>query len=379
MSDHTHYIPILRWKAAEQGALRDICPKDRKYITPLIEFIMPQLTAKDLKENRGKNLLSIAREKFLVKLPDELKKIEEYCGQNMLFIDTQLVDSKIRSEVLQGMIDFSGEAGLFLSPVIYIVPVLSSDSDMEVRKQVVAYAKKGKSGLCIRITRAHLSEESIVQDLEQFITNHHLDPTCVDMLIDLKFIEVSDSLPDTMENIRRISEMYQWRTFAVASGSFPKDLTEFRSHNDYNINRHEYHLWQKISEVMSRKPSFADYTIQHPEYTEPTLGANPSASIRYTLENGWLVRRGEGLRNPEGAGYKQYLAHAKVLVKQGKYYYGKDFSAGDAYIAEIAGQEEKTGNPRTWLQAGINHHITLTTRQVNDGIQSASGDSKPPA
>ena len=45
---------------------------------------------------------------------------------------------------------------------------------------------------------------------------------------------------------------------------------------------------------------------------------------------------------------------------------GDNFSFGDSYIAEKAKyiNTKNTGNPRSWLEAGINHHLTLTARQV---------------
>ena len=38
MFDTNHYVPILRWKAGERVALREVRAEDRKRITPLIEI-----------------------------------------------------------------------------------------------------------------------------------------------------------------------------------------------------------------------------------------------------------------------------------------------------------------------------------------------------
>ena len=377
MSDNTYYIPILRWKAAEYSALKEIHPDDKKNIRPLIEFIMPQLTNTDMEKNKGKDTTDIARDKFTEKLPSNLEKIAECCGQNMLFIDTQLIDGKIRFESLKKIIDFGKKRGLFLSPVIYIMPITSSESDMEVRKYAATYAKESGNGLCIRITKSHLEEDTMTQNLQKFIVDNKLDPKNIDIIIDLKLIE-SENITINKEKIHSISEMHPWRTFAVASGAFPKDLTKFEKHDDHPVKRYDYLLWKNLSKDMNRNLSFSDYTIQHPEYIKPIPGANPSASVRYTLEDKWLIKRGEGLRNKEGAGHRQYLAHAQVLTKQ-DVFKGKNFSAGDAYIAEIAHQNKKPGNPKTWLQAGINHHITLTARQIAGDAQNTLSTPKLPA
>ena len=246
MVNHKHYIPILRWKAAEYAALKEVYQKDKKNVTPLIDFIMPQPTNTDIRNNKEKEVIDIARDKFMEKLPNEMEKIAECCGQKMVFIDTQLLDSKIRLQSLEEMITFGEKEGLFLSPVIYIVPAISSDSDMKIRERAILYAKNSNNGLCIRITKSHLEEETILQNLQQIITNSKINPTNIDIIIDLKFIETPTDPAVKRENINAISEMYPWRTFAVASGAFPKDLTEFEKHGDYTIERYDYQLWQKF-------------------------------------------------------------------------------------------------------------------------------------
>ena len=35
----THYVPVLRWKSGERGALRALSASDRKSVTPLIELL----------------------------------------------------------------------------------------------------------------------------------------------------------------------------------------------------------------------------------------------------------------------------------------------------------------------------------------------------
>jgi hypothetical protein len=38
---------------------------------------------------------------------------------------------------------------------------------------------------------------------------------------------------------------------------------------------------------------------------------------------------------------------------------------GDDYIWRIGSRQDmRTGNPSTWLRAGINHHLTFAARQI---------------
>ncbi len=113
----------------------------------------------------------------------------------------------------------------------------------------------------------------------------------------------------------------------------------------------------------TRRPTFGDYTIQHPIYKEPLENCNPSASIRYTYSEHWVIMRGQGLCQKGSPGNAQYLAEAQLLCDMDEFC-GKDFSGGDQYIEETSQQPKSPGTPYTWLRAGINHHITYTTRQV---------------
>ena len=112
-----------------------------------------------------------------------------------------------------------------------------------------------------------------------------------------------------------------------------------------------------------RLPAFGDYTIQHPFYRDPPIRANFSASIRYTTPTEFFVLRGEGVFNERSAGFSQWPAHAMMLMESPEYL-GDSFSDGDRYIAERAADPEHTGSASTWLQAGINHHMSLAAQQV---------------
>ena len=42
MFGSNHYIPILKWKMAEKQALARLSINDKKFITPLIQLVMPR-------------------------------------------------------------------------------------------------------------------------------------------------------------------------------------------------------------------------------------------------------------------------------------------------------------------------------------------------
>lgn len=90
---------------------------------------------------------------------------------------------------------------------------------------------------------------------------------------------------------------------------------------------------------------------------------NPSASVRYTVDNNWLLIRGEGVRNRGGRGFAQFQDHAENLIRLPQYR-GEAFSFGDEKIARISRREDRPGNLETWIMIGVNHHLTEIADQL---------------
>ena len=367
MFNSRHYIPILRWKAAEKEALEKLDDTKKKFITPLLELIMPQPKTFTIKNSEGKERLKTSEEllgeslegfkKKLPKIPDEIKK---YWGSTPCFIDSSLTDITIRADSLVQIFTIGEKLNISL------IPVISLNSDLAVQTAVISLGIKYGCGLCLRLFRSDLFNPSIFgEKINGFLSFHKLSEKNIDLLIDFQI---------TDEHCLKIADIVipnidKWRTFIAASGAFPQDLTQFSVPDLYIIPRNDWNYWlsQVNSGKLKRNPSFADYSIQHPIYKEPVPGSNPSASIRYTLKEQWMIMRGQGLRGEKSKGFSQYPANARLLSERVEFF-GADFSYGDAYIADKAKDlnSKETGTPRTWLRAGINHHLVCTADQISN-------------
>ena len=373
MFNTKHYIPILRWKTAEKEALKELAEEDKQMITPLLELIMPprKRLKKGEKPKNPEEYRAESVSKLEGALPGLPKEILKYWGNSPIFIDLNLLINGTLRKWGYDVIMNTGHA-----QAISVIPVIRLNSDADLENTVVELVKQYKSGLCLRILRSDLSMDKIALSINDFLKKHELKHGEVDLLVDFELVEdISTSeYSKIAESLQIIPSLPKWRTFTVAGGAFPFDLSHLSAHNTYRIPRSDWTNW--FSEIYSgkleRKPSFADYTIQHPIYTDPNPEANPSASIRYTIENEWIIMRGEALykvdkEGNEGPGHSQSPSHAQLLTKE-KEYRGRDFSYGDAYIAEKAKDVNtpKTGSPRTWLRAGVNHHLALVARQISN-------------
>lgn len=365
MFSSKHYIPILRWKAAEQEALEKLDDAKKKFITPLLELIMLQPKKLTVKIREGKErlktpseLLNESLSGFKTNIPKIPEKIMKCWGTSPCFVDFGLIDISLRAEGLRQVLTLGEKLKIF------VIPVISLNSDCETQKVAISLGMKYNHGICLRLLRSDFLNQSLLDEkIKNFLSINNLSEENIDLLVDFK---ITDEQCLKFANIT-ITNILKWRTFIIASGAFPPDLTQFTTPNLYRIPRNDWNYWldQISSKKLPRNPSFADYTIQYPIYREPVRGSNPSASIRYTLKDQWIIMRGQGLRGKKTKGHAQYPANAKLLSQQIEFF-GADFSYGDDYIADKAKDlnTKETGTPRTWLRAGINHHLACTANQI---------------
>ena len=353
------YVPILRWKEAERQALKKLFDTDRDHISPLIEPITPQPNSK----GQLKTVPQLAAE-----IPTA---IAECWGQRPIFFDAHLPrhDPHVEQEdaLLRDVIRHGKQQNLTIVPVTGLSRVPAYQS------AVVSAVTSMGLGVCIRLTPADILDAALPANLQRLVDSLKQKRATVDLLIDFRTI-YGVQAPNWSDALSRIPEIKSWRNLIAASGAFPQDLTrtndgEPMRPGDHPFPRTDWTNWASQMQHWSlpRRPFFSDYTIQWALQQKPIQIPNVSASIRYTCEDHWLVMRGQGMLTEGSAGAKQYPAHAKRLVRK-KEFCGGAHSAGDAYIEEKSRENlqaiKKTGNARTWIEAGINHHLTFVARQV---------------
>lgn len=366
MFDHKHYVPILRWKQAERLALRDLDAGTRAGMTPLVEVTPRALAAEETAdpEDVDKRCSKIAAE------------IISDWGDGRIFVDLGLIAPDVRATGGVHPLATILQEGRGLFPSF--VPVTGLSRDAAYQDAVRSVVTADGLGVCLRLKVRELERPGLSAEMDQLLTRLGVDCGQVDVLVD--FGVVGDTLPSLAAVCERLPNLSDWRTFTVASGAFPENLTGMRV-GEHVLSRRDWRTWRDqitVRPPLPRLPAYGDYTIQHPVFREPGFGLNFSASIRYTAEEDWVVMRGEGVRSDEGPGYSQWPANATLLCERPEYR-GANFSAGDRYIKEMSGEVEKNGSGRTgsagtWLQAAFNHHLTLTVYQISTLFDSSTGD-----
>lgn len=350
MFNHRNYMPILRWKRAEIVALRELGSAEKRRITPLIELVPNDFAPK--KTNLPPDIAGI--------LATKAEQIKSNWGNTPILVDLLHLDSNLRTARGTHVLKYLGQA--MRERGLPLIPVTGLKRPASDQAAVAFLARKDGRGFCLRLHPEDLSISNLESELDAFLSSLKVEHADVHLVVD--FQEKLGSAPEITGLLSNVPDVELWRTFTFASGAFPKNLTDFKV-GQHLHPRSDWLLWRRLlgRQNLVRKPTFADYTIQHGRFLEPPPSPNISASIRYTAKENWVIMRGEGLRNKGGPGHAQYPANAQLLCERPEYC-GRDFSYGDRYVYETYKKPQKPGTPETWLRAGVNHHITFTVRQI---------------
>lgn len=363
-----HYVPILKWKGAEQGALGDLINGYKEQITPLFELVMPKPKSffkdkeKKVKKSQQELLQELITEFKTKKINEIPKEINNYWGSSPAFIDFSLTyPFELRIEGINKILVEANKLGLNL------IPVMNLSDHIAIKTAIKDAQQKSKNSMCIRVVSSDLENISKLNaDLEEITKFLGRSLNDLDLLIDIK--DNSSNYVKYSNLSQRINNLTKWRSFIFASGSFPENLSECHVEEPKSIERVEWIEWLNIknNKQTVRIPTFADYGIRNPIYNEALQFYHPTSSIKYTLEKEWFILKGKRKASV------MYLASAALLVSDQRFY-GEDFSVGDKFIAEkaryyptyIKNPELKgTGNTEMWLSALLNHHLTATSHQI---------------
>lgn len=377
MSNTKLYVPILKWKSAEQRALKDLKDEDKKQVMPLIELVMPKVSSmykdrekktKKTPEEMSAEMLLKFKEKRMMAIP---KEILEFWGLAPILIDFSLLHdgtstTQLKVDGINAVIPASIELGL------HLIPVVNLNDDAKIRETVCVLAKKCGYGFCLKIMSSDLMDVvKLNEKITEFLGSCSVDEKEIDLLIDVKSVNERGGVYLQYVNLsQQIKDLKNWRNFIFASGAFPEDLSECKFGNPNFLPRFDWQNWieffQKKREQLVRVPIFSDYTIRSPIFKESLQFYHATTSIKYSLEEEWMVMKGK-VRE-----YELYLASANLLANS-EHFFGEDFSAGDKFTADKAkyypvymkNKELKgTGGSEAWIYMGINHHLTLVARRV---------------
>ncbi len=359
------YVPCLRWKEGEYKAISQLPPSSKRVLMPLIEvpeFGRPENGWDHETASKVKTI-----DKHLSLFADRVYKI---WGDSPCFVDFNLISStqRIKSRIHPISFVFKELRGLLGCQAI---PVTGISRDSIYQQEIREVSTKDDNGICLRIKVEQAVKKIFKTEIDSLLSTLKAQPADCDVIFDLgapmNFLPLHSFAMAIQGVVSKLPYLDKWRTFTLLSTSFPETMSSIKEGTEV-VPRYEWQLYKKLMNSFSKSGlrllSFGDYAISHPKVfdVDPKV-MKPSATIRYTIDDGWFIVKGKKVRDKKLTNYKQYRKLCKqVLVSD--YYCEPDFSWGDNYIQECANGTVKTGNLSTWRQVGTSHHVEKVIRDV---------------
>lgn len=353
MFNYNHYVPLLKGKRGEFGALAKLSQKVKPLITPFID--VPRVSRND---DEGADI-------HLIKIVNNIKT--SWGTENTVFVD--LADIDLTQRTADGTHPVIYLFGLSRAAAIRAIPCTGLDRDSDYNNAIATVLKEDNSGVCIRVVYEDM--DSSIEELSNAINDLlgvlAIPLKDVHLLLDFKDIRNSDIAKLTRKAVRIIDnlpDIASWKTLTIAASGYPDSLSSVKGDSTAEINRLEFLLWRSViaDKTLKRRPSFGDYGIVHPILLDlDPITMRSSAKIRYTLGEKWLVVKGHSLKKEPK--FKQYHNLSDQLITM-KEFIGSHFCWGDEYVTKCAIRTVGSGNLETWVKVDTNHHLTFVAEQI---------------
>ena len=289
MATQPIYVPVLKGKEGEYGALEELSHGVRTRLMPLIE--VPDIPYDYANEGSAKSL-----DDHVAGIAGRLKK----CWQgNPLYLDLpwfegeeRLSDGRVAVEVVLADCASTG---------VRAVPIVSRKKSAEYLAAAGHYSATAGRGACIRLLVTDFAEDVDVEaEVRRLLTALGVaDASSIDLVLDLEDVGVDTARAAlvTRSVFSMIPVKEEWRRIVLVAASFPEDLSDVDAATVTTLPRREWDLWRTLQKRPGLLPRrdliFGDYGIAHPitkELDPRTM--RMSASIRYTTPKNWLVLKG---------------------------------------------------------------------------------------
>lgn len=340
-----HYVPVLKMKRGEKGALRAITPSLRLRVTPLLEIV------ERTKPTVGGHLDTAFKD-----LAESLQ------GYPRCFLDAREIalDGPPAAEKVFSRAD---AAGISFTPVTGVTRT----------EDVAAALSYNSNGVALRLTRQEFEDGLFPGTIPRFMDTHGLTPEETDLIIDLG--PVDDFITEgiiglTNAFLSDVPNHTKWRTFTISACAFPSSMGVVQRNSHAIVERMEWIAWRDNlranTAVIPRLPTFSDCAIQHPigvEGFDPRM-MQVSASVRYTLPGSWLLIKGESTRNIPAREQFPALATQLVYGIHRTSYMGLCHCDGCASIRRAADGAPGLGSAEAWRRLGTIHHISTVAQKL---------------
>ncbi|VGM95169.1 Uncharacterised protein [uncultured Avibacterium sp.] len=338
------YVPILKTKQNEFSALGELDNQVKDKIKPLFVLTQDDCSRRGLSLSANLNNKWHSRDVFI-----------DICQVNNFNINHLNHVTAIFSDLMNNNIQFT--------------PVIHLDNP---NQDAINYVNQHKitSAILLKVNNFSQFTPSNLQHLIRAL------PNVTDIILDFGS-DIATSRQNHSFNISTYishisTHISPHINIIIAGSSIPSELPR----NNYMpfgmeprtewLGFYDYYFSTPINNPII----FSDYSITHPNESEPISYVNPNAKIRYTLSDNYLFAVGYQVHS-HTSGFGQYHAMAGYIVASA-YFMGQNYSWGDKYLYDCSVQARGPGNMGSWVKVGHNHHITFVTRQIGASLYGIS-------
>jgi hypothetical protein len=247
-----------------------------------------------------------------------------------------------------------------------LVPVLRDDTPAAEAEVIADFASRHGPELALRLSSAlwaNIGTPIGNAALADVIERSRLGAENLHLFLDLEVVDSPAVMAAAVRGaLAQLGDLGAWRTITALGTSMPATTAIVGRDSTAQLPRSEWALWKSLRGASTRQITFGDYAIQSIDslstFNPKTMQS--AAQFRYTTANDWLIARGRGTRT---GGFTQAHRLAAMVVNH-EDFSGRDFSAGDEWIANCAAGATGPGNPTSWRQAGTSHHLTFVVSQL---------------
>lgn len=345
---HTDYVPILKWRQGEYQALMRLTDTVKDRTVPLIEITPPDFDFETWTPSKS--------------IDDHIAKFaarfRAKWGARLALLDCGLLDPR---EVMQdGKHPMRFLCEQAFAQGAMLIPVVRLHDDTAYRSAVgIAHAQM-QTGVVLRCTLDEALDPAFDTNVTTMLQHLGVGMADCDVILDLEAPawDPQDVLINIVSAaIQASNAISTARSFILAGTSFPASMAEVTGPIQF-WPRREWQFFQALLATLGetvRRPTFADYAIAANGYSQMDMRkVKPSATIRYTCDDGWIIVKGTNVRDN---GFGQYRSCSGTVTGAANFL-GSGFSPGSDYIEGCRDGTVGTGNLSTWRWVGSNHHIT---------------------
>lgn len=323
------YVPILKCKQGELGALAWATGQDRTRLVPLVE------------------------------VRDGVRQASAFAAawndpMSVAFVHPLNIDDADEAAwegVVQDVFDTLRTAGQS------VLPVVTTDDPAGLVTVIAAVCALDSRGAVVRLDAESVAlapPAALAVEVAHLLAGLGLSEAECDLVVDVGLVRDSAVARVTTAEaaLRAVPAIADWRSVVVAFSAFPESIGDLVAPSSVGQLLREDA--QAFATLIARGPArdlvYSDFAIGTPFYAD--IPWAPIPAIRYAADAYWFVHRGATKANRS----PQYVALAADIVHAG-HYAGATASGGDRYLSDVATGHDGPGNPTTYVRCGTSRHL----------------------